>query len=188
MSIIYCETHDMRWDSDKLESCPQCESAPQVAELEYWPRNTGLPPATADTPRRHDSSCAIFTLAKCNCGVHEENVIDYLNTELSACQAELEVELDKHEDDLRVLADTLAEVKAERKAREEAEIERDTTATDLHDRLIAAERENAELRQHADAMESGLLELPAVVRGRNAHEALIAYEQWKEAKQEKPHD
>lgn len=24
MSIIYCEKHDLRWDSDFLEECPQC--------------------------------------------------------------------------------------------------------------------------------------------------------------------
>lgn len=27
MSIIYCERHDRRWDSDKLEECPSCESS-----------------------------------------------------------------------------------------------------------------------------------------------------------------
>ena len=26
MSIIYCEKHDRRWDSDKLEECPLCEN------------------------------------------------------------------------------------------------------------------------------------------------------------------
>ena len=26
MSIIYCEMHDLRWDSDKKERCPQCEA------------------------------------------------------------------------------------------------------------------------------------------------------------------
>ncbi len=26
MSIIYCEKHDLRWDSDFLEECPQCEN------------------------------------------------------------------------------------------------------------------------------------------------------------------
>ena len=26
MSIIYCEKHDRRWDSDKLDECPLCES------------------------------------------------------------------------------------------------------------------------------------------------------------------
>ena len=25
MSIIYCEKHDRRWDSDYLEDCPICE-------------------------------------------------------------------------------------------------------------------------------------------------------------------
>lgn len=25
MSMIYCERHDIRWDSDKKERCPQCE-------------------------------------------------------------------------------------------------------------------------------------------------------------------
>ena len=30
MSIIYCEKHDRRWDSDKLEDCPVCESTPDV--------------------------------------------------------------------------------------------------------------------------------------------------------------
>jgi hypothetical protein len=27
MSIIYCEKHDRRWDSDKWEECPSCESS-----------------------------------------------------------------------------------------------------------------------------------------------------------------
>ena len=26
MSIIYCEKHDRRWDSDKLDDCPLCEN------------------------------------------------------------------------------------------------------------------------------------------------------------------
>ena len=26
MSIIYCEKHDRRWDSDKLDECPLCEN------------------------------------------------------------------------------------------------------------------------------------------------------------------
>ena len=26
MSIMYCEKHDRRWDSDFLEECPQCEN------------------------------------------------------------------------------------------------------------------------------------------------------------------
>jgi hypothetical protein len=26
MSIIYCEKHDLHWDSDFLEECPQCEN------------------------------------------------------------------------------------------------------------------------------------------------------------------
>ena len=26
MSIIYCEKHDIRWDSDKLEACPRCNT------------------------------------------------------------------------------------------------------------------------------------------------------------------
>ena len=28
MSIIYCEKHDRRWDSDHLEMCPVCENEP----------------------------------------------------------------------------------------------------------------------------------------------------------------
>lgn len=31
MSIFYCERHDRRWDSDKLEECPLCENE-QVEE------------------------------------------------------------------------------------------------------------------------------------------------------------
>lgn len=33
MSIIYCEKHDRRWDSDKLDECPQCENEPQAHAL-----------------------------------------------------------------------------------------------------------------------------------------------------------
>lgn len=40
MSIIYCEKHDQRWDSDKLEECPLCENepAPSSSEQPYWMR------------------------------------------------------------------------------------------------------------------------------------------------------
>lgn len=31
MSIIYCEKHDRRWDSDRLEECPECENEPKEA-------------------------------------------------------------------------------------------------------------------------------------------------------------
>ena len=31
MSIIYCEKHDIRWDSDFKEQCPQCESDPYIS-------------------------------------------------------------------------------------------------------------------------------------------------------------
>ena len=30
MSIIYCEAHDRRWDSDRLEVCPLCENCETV--------------------------------------------------------------------------------------------------------------------------------------------------------------
>ena len=33
MSIIYCEKHDLRWDSDFKSECPACESEPTIAEL-----------------------------------------------------------------------------------------------------------------------------------------------------------
>ena len=32
MSIIYCEKHDRRWDSDKLDECPLCENEPAPAD------------------------------------------------------------------------------------------------------------------------------------------------------------
>jgi len=31
MSIIYCEKHDRRWDSDWLSECPLCENEPASA-------------------------------------------------------------------------------------------------------------------------------------------------------------
>ena len=36
MSIIYCEKHDRRWDSDRLDMCPVCENEPvgEVSERE----------------------------------------------------------------------------------------------------------------------------------------------------------
>ena len=36
MSIMYCEKHDRRWDSDRLEMCPICENEPvgEVSEKE----------------------------------------------------------------------------------------------------------------------------------------------------------
>ena len=34
MSIIYCEKHDRKWDSDKLEECPLCENEPLNDEEE----------------------------------------------------------------------------------------------------------------------------------------------------------
>ena len=33
MSIIYCEKHDRRWDSDRLEMCPVCENEPEKPDL-----------------------------------------------------------------------------------------------------------------------------------------------------------
>lgn len=32
MSIIYCERHDLRWDSDFKGECPMCESEPTADE------------------------------------------------------------------------------------------------------------------------------------------------------------
>lgn len=29
MSIIYCEKHDRKWDSDSLSECPLCENEPE---------------------------------------------------------------------------------------------------------------------------------------------------------------
>ena len=36
MSIIYCDKHDRKWDSDKLDICPVCETEPEetTSELE----------------------------------------------------------------------------------------------------------------------------------------------------------
>ena len=49
MSIIYCEKHDRRWDSDRLDMCPVCENEPvdEVSEreefIEWWAaQSTGL--------------------------------------------------------------------------------------------------------------------------------------------------
>ena len=43
MSIMYCEKHDRRWDSDKLDDCPLCENEEWKQRLhncevacEYW--------------------------------------------------------------------------------------------------------------------------------------------------------
>ncbi len=33
MSIIYCEKHDRKWDSDFLESCPRCE---ELSPFDEW--------------------------------------------------------------------------------------------------------------------------------------------------------
>lgn len=30
MSIIYCERHDLRWDSDFTSECPMCEQEPET--------------------------------------------------------------------------------------------------------------------------------------------------------------
>lgn len=32
MSIIYCERHDLRWDSDYKSECPMCEAEPTPEE------------------------------------------------------------------------------------------------------------------------------------------------------------
>ena len=32
MSIIYCELHDLRWDSDRKDECPACENEPPLEE------------------------------------------------------------------------------------------------------------------------------------------------------------
>jgi hypothetical protein len=31
MSIIYCEKHDLKWDSDRREDCPSCEESEQLS-------------------------------------------------------------------------------------------------------------------------------------------------------------
>ena len=35
MSIMYCEKHDRRWDSDKLEICPLCENGLTTPEAQF---------------------------------------------------------------------------------------------------------------------------------------------------------
>ena len=32
MSIMYCEKHHRRWDSDKLDYCPECETEASMPE------------------------------------------------------------------------------------------------------------------------------------------------------------
>ena len=32
MSIMYCEKHDRKWDSDRLGFCPLCENEPSKLE------------------------------------------------------------------------------------------------------------------------------------------------------------
>lgn len=32
MSIMYCEKHDRRWDSDRMDECPLCENETSVPE------------------------------------------------------------------------------------------------------------------------------------------------------------
>ena len=32
MSIIYCEQHDLKWDSDRKDECPACENEPPLEE------------------------------------------------------------------------------------------------------------------------------------------------------------
>ena len=50
MSIIYCERHDLRWDSDYKERCPGCEVdnmdivSDLVAALEIVANLTGFEP------------------------------------------------------------------------------------------------------------------------------------------------
>ena len=29
MSIIFCDKHSVKWDSDKLDECPKCENEPE---------------------------------------------------------------------------------------------------------------------------------------------------------------
>ena len=45
MSIIYCEKHDRKWDSDFKEDCPMCENDP---ENEIDRLNTRLAAAEAE--------------------------------------------------------------------------------------------------------------------------------------------
>ena len=44
MSIMYCEKHDRRWDSDKLEECPLCETQQEqcVVCMEFYPAPVSL--------------------------------------------------------------------------------------------------------------------------------------------------
>lgn len=45
MSIIYCEKHSRRWDSDYLEHCPSCEDEyPEcLACIKGWIRHLNEP-------------------------------------------------------------------------------------------------------------------------------------------------
>ena len=39
MSIIYCERHSIKWDSDRKDECPACENEPtQIYDANMTPR------------------------------------------------------------------------------------------------------------------------------------------------------
>lgn len=63
MSIIYCERHDLRWDSDYKTECPRCED-----ELQECPdcHGTGKVPFIQDNPAEMDYGFAIeATCGRC---------------------------------------------------------------------------------------------------------------------------
>ena len=49
MSIIYCEKHDLKWDSDHFKMCPVCENEPVFPNDAYADPVSGPMPATASS-------------------------------------------------------------------------------------------------------------------------------------------
>ena len=56
MSIIYCGRHGRKWDSDRLDMCPDCESGPPVPG--YCNMVGCNNKATRGTPPTWCASCA----------------------------------------------------------------------------------------------------------------------------------
>lgn len=54
MSIMYCEKHDRRWDSDNLDECPDCEHEPNCPLCGASQDTAGYCPPEIHCPVRQD--------------------------------------------------------------------------------------------------------------------------------------
>lgn len=64
MSIGYCEKHDLRWDMDKTDDCPDCEDEPVSSNKHTQDLERALAKSeralTAETQRRQAAEAVVI--------------------------------------------------------------------------------------------------------------------------------